>query len=343
MNTARRRSRSRAASLRRTALGVAALALLPAATVQAQPSGPKGNLSVAPKVLEHRLRNDRFEIAAVKDTSGRGIISRTLMDVRRLTLRFPKDHFTTEVKWKPAAHGGEGWDNSPPHEIAAYAVQQLFLDPVDYVVPPTSGRCIDFGTYQPISAHAEPTFPHTQCVFGVLSAWLQNVKIPDDALERSRFSHDPRYAYHFGNVNILAVLIAHRDASRTNFVISTDAKNPHLFSVDNGIAFSAELYNFFGEQFDHVVVGGLPKRTIDRLRKLTPASFDRFGVIEEYGIDSVGILRPRPVSGNADPKASTRVLPDGVQIGLTQDEIDAMKKRWQQLLERVDRGEIPTF
>ncbi len=319
------------------------LAMLVGAASAAQPNGPDGNLPLPPNRLAHRLQHDAFEITKADDTSGRGIISRELMDVRKLTLVFPDDGFTTEAKWKAATAGGEGWDNSPRREIAAYAVQQLFLDPAEYIVPPTVVRCIDFETYRAIAKDPEATFPHTQCVFGALTAWLQHVKTPDAALESERFSRDPRYAYYFGNVNIFAYLIAHRDASVTNFVISTDPDNPQLFSIDNGIAFSGVLYNFFGRQFDKIVVGGLPRRTIDRLRRLTPEAFDRFGVLDELHTDADGVLRSTPPSANANPEVGVRRIANGVQLGLTREEIDGMKARWRQLLERVDRGEVSTF
>jgi len=340
---ARSQTRRSSRMPRRKALAMTVFALLLASASAAQPSGPEGNLPLPPDALEHRLQYGRFEITAVGDTHGRGILSRALMDVHKLTLVFPEDGFSTGAKWRAAPGSGEGWDNSPRREIAAYAVQQLFLDPAEYVVPPTAARCIDLATYGPINSHPQPTFPDTRCVFGVLAAWLQHIETPDDALESERFSRDLRYAYSFGNVNIFTYLIAHRDASVTNFVISTDPNNPQLFSIDNGIAFSGMLYNFFVPQFDHIVVGGLPQRTVDRLRRLTPTDFERLGAIDELRAGADGVLRSVPPSANADPDEGTRLFANGIQLGLTRSEIDAMKRRWHQLLDRIDRGELPTF
>jgi len=56
-----------------------------------------------------------------------------------------------------------------------------------------------------------------------------------------------------------------------------------------------------------------------------------------------GVLRSVPPSANVDPRKGQRTLPDGMQFGLTSEEIDGMKSRRQELLDRVDRGQIGTF
>ena len=68
------------------------------------------------------------------------------------------------------------------------------------------------------------------------------------------------------NLNLLAYLIAHRDARSSNFLMPTDPSNPRVFSIDNGIAFGGVLYNFFTWHFDEIRTGGLPRQSIDRLR-----------------------------------------------------------------------------
>src|SRR5688500_11840023 len=42
------------------------------------------------------------------------------------------------AKWKPSAEMGEGFNNQPRKELAAHELQKLFLEPHEYVVPPTT-------------------------------------------------------------------------------------------------------------------------------------------------------------------------------------------------------------
>jgi hypothetical protein len=304
--------------------------------VAAQPSGPNANIPMPPETLRRRMQDDPFEITAVAPAGG------GVMGASKITMRFLDDSLVAEAKWKAAPQGGDGWNNSPRREVGAYAVQQWFLDSDDYVVPPVAARCIALDVYRPIDAAAAPNLPGTRCVFGLLSAWLSNVQV-EPALQRERFSHDPRYAYHFANLNLLAYLIAHRDARTNNFLMSSDPTNPQVFSVDNGIAFGGVLYNFFTWHFDQIAVGGLPKRSIDRLRNVKPSDLTKLAVLGEFRAGPNGVLRPVLPSATTDARQGARQIPGGIQFGLTTEEIDGIAARLRELLERIDRGEMQTF
>lgn len=312
-----------------------------AATATAQPSGPGGNLPLPAPALQRRLQNDPFEVVATEATTG------GIMKTQKLTLAFP-DGERIDVKWKVAPDGGDGINNSPRRELAAYTVQQFFLDPDDFVVPPVAVRCIPFDVYGEIDhdddddVEVQANLPPARCVFGLLSAWLENVTQPDEAWDRERFSRDPRYAYHFGNLNILTNLIEHRDAKASNFLISKDPKNPQTFSVDNGISFSG-LYNFLTWHYDNIVVGGLPARAVERLRRVTAQDLERLAVLAELQPDADGILRPAPATANTDHTKGVRRVGDGIQIGLTQEEIAGVNERLKKLLEEVKDGKEPVF
>lgn len=322
-------------SMRMLVLGM--LLLLLPEPGRSQPSGPSGNLPLPPETLRGRLQDDDFDIAAAKGAGG------GVMGAEKLTLVFRDDGFRTDVKWKKAPNGGEGWNNSPRREIGAYAVQQLFLEPDDYVVPPVVARCIPLGVYHAVDQFALPNLEDAECVFGALSAWLQNVRQPDRILEPERFSNDPRYAHHFGNLNLLLYVILHKDTQPGNFLVSTDAFNPQMFSIDNGIAFGGVLFNFFHPHYNRLVVGGLPKQSVERLRQLTRTDLDRLGVLAELRADDNRVLRAVAPSANVDPPAPQRPVPNGIQLGLTTEEIDAIETRLQELFARIDRGEIATF
>jgi hypothetical protein len=312
-------------------------ALMPGASA-AQRSGPNGNLPLPPETLRLRLQDDEFEVVGDKYAGG------GVMGAQKVTLKFRRDGFTTEAKWKATPTGGDAWNSSPRREIASYAVQQLFLDPDDYVVPPVAARCIPLDVYKAIDAEAKPNLDHGRCVFGALSAWMQNVKPPDEPiLDEHRFHDDPRYAYYFGNLNLLSYLIKHKDTKPGNILISTDPSNPQLFSVDNGIAFGHTLFNFFALHFNRLVVGGVPKRSIERLRQVTRADLDKLGVVGELRDDGSGVLRSVPASANIHPDQGVRQFADGIQFGLTREEIAAVWERLQAVRERIGHGDLQMF
>jgi hypothetical protein len=313
-------------------LAVAALIARPAA---AQPSGPDGNLPMPAPELQRRMQNEPFEVVDVGQTHG------GIMTTEKVTMVFP-DGTKVKAKWKAAPSEGEGWNNSPRRELAAYTVQQLFLDPDDYIVPPVAVRCIPLDDYGPISKAASPTLPHTKCVLGTLSAWLENVQEPDKSWDPKRFAQDPRFAYHFANLNILTDLIKHRDAKRSNFLISTDALNPQIFSVDNGISFDA-VYNFFTWHFDQIRVGSLPQQTIARLQQVKPEQLERLAVLLELQPDADGILRPAPATPGTNRAEGVRMVGNGIQFGLTTEEIAAINQRMQALLADVRDGKEHVF
>ena len=82
-----------------------------------------------------RFRYDDFVIVD-DDEAGGGV-----MGARKLELRF-SDGKELEAKWKATDAALDGWNNSPRRELGAYAVQELFLDPPDHLVPPLAARCI---------------------------------------------------------------------------------------------------------------------------------------------------------------------------------------------------------
>src|SRR6185436_5177529 len=89
------------------------------------------------------------------------------------------------------------------------------------------------------------------------------------------FARDDRYAYHFGNLNLLHYLTDHRDSRGNNFLMCIDPANPHLFSIDNGIAFGGTLFNFFSWHYNKIRVDRLPRQSIERLRAVTRKDLDR--------------------------------------------------------------------
>jgi hypothetical protein len=55
------------------------------------------------------------------------------------------------------------------------------------------------------------------------------------------------------------------------------------------------------------------------------------------------VLRPVPFSANSDPSRGSRVAEGWLQLGLTEDEIEDIEERLEELLEAVDSGERAVF
>lgn len=282
------------------------------------------------------MRQEPFQITHVAGAGG------GVMGAKKVELTF-RDGVSFDAKWKRGGHGGEGWNNSPRREIAAYLLQQLYLDPDDYLVPPVVARCVPLDVFRPLDDDPSTAFEGTRCAFGTLSGWLRNVTMPEHAFDPERFSNDPRYAYHFANLNLLTYLIDHRDARQNNFLMSKDETNPQVFSIDNGIAFGGVLYNVFTSHLDRIRVGGLPRQSIIRLRRVTAEDWRRLAVVEQLQVDDGGVLRPVPFTPPLDPHEGIRWVAGTLQIGLTDEEIGAVMQRAAALLLEIDQGKIVLF
>ncbi len=318
------------------ALACAGLLVGPLAARAGSPHFP-----IDPAEAERRLRFEPFEIVEAKRTAA-GVAG-----ARRVKLRFEKDGLELWVKWKAAPQDrGDGWNNSPRREVAAYEVQKLFLDPDDYLVPPSVTRCISLETYKPILANAQPTLPKTECVFGVLSLWLEDVTQPDDIYDLELFQKNPSYRFHLGNLNILGILIDHQDGRAANFLRTDeddDDDRIQVFSIDNGIAFGVLIHNFLVPNWNTVRLPGLPRSSIERVRALRDEDFASLGVLAELRVDPAGVLRHVEPGENISTAAGMRRGEGVVQIGLKGAEISAMKRRRDHLLEEVASGRVSLF
>jgi hypothetical protein len=291
-----------------------------------------------PSKAEAMLQTGKFDILQVrKPSSGLG-------GARIFFLGYPDDHLVIKAKWKTSKKGGHGFNNEPRKELATYKTQSLFLTPEEFVVPPTVGRCIPTATIHEKVPKAAETFDGAPCVFGVLSYWLNSVS-PDGVFDASRFDSDPAYRESVANLNLLTYLIDHRDTRPSNFLVSTDPKHPRTFAVDNGLAFSGyrnPIVMFTKTNWAHIIVPALPRKQLDRLRKLTRRDLDTLLTVSQYKVTPDGLVEVPPTAAFSD-SSGVRRQGDGIQLGLTRREVDAMAARLKELLERVDGGKIKVF
>lgn len=296
------------------------------------------NWPAPPGEIERRLAGEPFELRAVDDavagTTG----------ALKLTLFFPKHGDTIAFKWKPVPAGdADGWNNAPRKELAAYALQAWFLDPPNYVVPTAAVRCLPLEMLRSHGVTAEPSLAGMRCVLGVLSVWLEQVTVAKNVIQPSLFASDAQYAANVGRFNLLTYLIEHQDGREGNILASKAPEQRRFFAVDNGIAFGAVIQNWFVPNWNVIRVPAVPHIEIDRLRRVGRAEIDRLGVVAELRADPNGMLAAVTPGPNRDPERGSRVAPGWLQLGLTRSELDELEARLHALLDRVDRGELPTF
>jgi len=315
----------------------------PPAVLCLDPSLADGDFCMPSERVEAMLQTGHFDILSV-ETAPSGF-SRP----KKLTLRFPGDRqrepIVLAAKWKPAPRGGEGFNNVPRKELAAYEFQKLFLDPDEYVVPPTVLLCIPLTRHGAEIADEPPSFPGTDCVFGLAAYWLENVT-SDEARDLDRSRRDEAYRASLAKLNLVTYLIDQRDSREANFLRSTDPQRPRVFSVDNGLAFGGFKNPFavmgFIPDWAQIHVSALPRRQVERLRQITRPDLDRLAVVAQFE-NREGLLIRVPAGEPLDRDEGVRVVGTTVQLGLTRREIDGVEERLRALLGRVDRGEIELF
>ena len=251
------------------------------------------------------------------------------------------DGFFFRIKLKRAAQGGEDYNNQPRYEIAAYLFQKMFLDPAEYVVPPTAGREFSAEAYRQIEDDVRPTFKNTSGVYCLIQYWLDNVTAKN-LFDEERFDSDSLYARHIGNLNIFSYLIRHNDSNEGNFLISTDPANPRVFSVDNEMAFG-NITSERGYEWRNLMVKRFPHKTVERLRKIGKEDLQKtLGVVAQYEIREDQLIAVEPTENLAENKG-IRQTTAVIQLGLTSQEIDGIFERLQDFLWKVDSGEIGTY
>ncbi len=310
------------------------------------------NWPYPPEVIETSLLADlnamNFEIVTDKRTAY------GTSGARSVELKFPNapgERKVIRFKWKDMprkattdATALEAQNDSPRRQIAAYQIQKFFLDPEDYVVPPAFAYCVSLALHDERRAGtSRPTLPDSNCVLGLVQVWLLDVGFDDSLYEETRFVSDPTYAYYLANFNLYTYLIDFGDPKRSNFLVSKDPDRRQIFAPDNDISFGELLRLPLVDGWNVIFVPALRRDSIERLRKLRREDLDQLGVVAQLEKDASGTYRSVPPGENLYPNEGVRVAGDTVQLGLARFEIEAVWKRMQTLLARVDSGEIPLF
>ncbi len=264
-----------------------------------------------------------------------------------LTLGVPdpdsREEIVFKVKWKVAPEGGDGFNNSPRREVGAYALQALFLEPDEYVVPPSLIRCFDEDWHEEHIGDRDETFDDSDCVFGLMAYWMQNVT-GTDALDVGRAKRDPAYREHLAALNILTVLIDHRDSRPANFLMSTDPERPRVFAIDNGIAFAGYIapFQWLVGDWGDMHVPKLLHRHVNALRVITREDLDALAVVAQFEARD-DLYIPAEPTAPLDPDKGVRREGTILQFGLRKDEIDGIERQLRKILEQVDDGDLLLF
>ena len=261
-----------------------------------------------------------------------------------LTLR--RDGVVLRAKWRSFDSGN--LVNEPRKELGAYAVQQLYLSPEDYVIPPTAGHCFPLAEYRArVDATATPSFG-TRCVFGFLSYWLPNAHDVDDAedqgilggdslYDEELFRTDTVYRRSLVNLNVTAFLVHHADAHDAQFLLVKDSGSVRVYTVDNSMAFQS-ITNpmvLFREDWATLRVPLVDTKTRARIAAIDERALQALATVEEYE-DRDGMLTPHAITDpTVQRDAGMRWFGKRLQVGLTQGEIAGVRSRVQELKQRL--------
>ena len=297
-------------------------------------AGSDLNIPVPTEALERQLATEPFRIVTAEISRPKAKGDITLKAEISFSGNPPY-----RVKLRRAEPGAEDFNNRPRYDLAAYELQKLFLEPDEYVVPPTALRMMPVADLLPYVPQARPTFSGSDDMMVVLQYWLEEVKVVADVYDAAMFASDPGYARHVGQMNVLTYLIEHGDANLGNFLASKAAVSPRVFSVDNGVAFA---YNESdrSDAWKYLRVPRLPADTVARLRSLSREDLHRrLGVLAQWRLDG-GHWVAEPPGPNIAAQRGIRRQDGVVQLGLTKSEIDQVGRRIAQLLKHVDEGRV---
>lgn len=287
--------------------------------------------------LEQLLDDAPFTIAAAEISRPRARGDITL----RADLAFPGRE-PLRVKLRKAEPGADTFNNVPRYDLAAYELQKLFLDPGEFVVPPTALRMVPLAEFRKFSPDVQPTFPGADEVLAVVQYWLHDIKVIADVLDPAAFEADPVYARHIGQLNVLTYLVDHRDSNAGNFLVAREPHGARVFSIDHGVAF-ASIDSDRGQLWKDLRVRRLPADAIARLRTVTEADLQaRLGVLAQWQLTDGHYVAVPPGPNRGIARGVRRG--DGiVQMGLTRNEIGDVYRRLRRLLKQVDGGDVATF
>lgn len=297
--------------------------------------------------IEQLLAAEDLHILGMDDPPG------GLQGAKVLTLRgsVGARSVTFRVRWR--AQSTADVINEPRKELAAYAVQKLFLDDDELVAPPTAAYCFALAEYQRFAPDERTSFRGVDCVLGFATYWLEDVKTASSAREDGwvsdhsdstlwdprQFERDPMYRASISKCNLLTHLINHGDAHGGQLLLEQTPRGLRAYVVDSSVAFLSikNPVMLFREDWSRLQVPSLPQRSIARLKSLGRQDLDRLGVVQELELRDGRLLPRKPASPDSPTEAGAiRWSGTHLRIGLTEAEIALVSSRIRDLLARPD-------
>lgn len=294
-----------------------------------------------------RLLDGDLEILSMADTPSGS------QGAKLLTVRAKPSGVVLRIKWRPQSSAD--LINEPRKELAAYAVQRLFLHDDELVAPPTVAHCFPLAAYRAYVPGALGSFDSVECVLGFASLWLEDVQSvsgarkagllgPGDGIWDQRlFEENALYRSSVSKANLLTYLINHGDAHTEQFVIERAPGGLRAYVVDSSIAFLS-IKNpmlLLRQDWSNIQVPKLPAPAVERLAKLGEDDYAQLSCAALL-VRREQRLEPEARSGGACAPDDSAMSWQGEQlrIGLTKLEIALVRTRVTTLLKREDLARL---
>ena len=297
--------------------------------------------------VEHLLDAEPVILGMVDPPSGS-------QGAKVLTLKAsgPRGATVFRAKWRPQSSAD--LINEPRKELAAYAVQRLFLTDDEFVSPPTVAHCFPLSSYRQFAKAEQPTFEVADCVLGFASYWLEDVQSVsaarkhgvldsgDGVWDAARFDRDTLYRESVAKTNLLMFLIEHGDAHDDQFLLEVTPHGARAFVVDNSIAFLSipNPMLLFREDWSNIHVPWLPKRAIERLRRLTDDDYTLLGTVAELELKDRQLVTPSELERAPSDGSAMSWHGSRLRFGLTTKEIALVRSQVGELLARPDLARL---
>lgn len=247
------------------------------------------------------------------------------------------------AKFKPVPGDLDTFNNSPRREIAAYRLQHHFLEPDQFVVPPTVLRCLPIADNAAVIEDLE-AFDESDCALGVVAFWVEDIS-SDDVVDETDWVADPAYRDALGRLNTFTILIGHQDDIGENFYRTLDDDRPRLLSIDNGLsmgAMGANPIQLFSSSWSSAKVPSVPSDVVARLESLDAKALDDLMAVAQVERVGRSWARVEPGPPMTPVTEGVRRTDDVIQLGLTADEVTDIHKRLAHLLGEVRKRDLET-
>lgn len=288
---------------------------------------------------------------------------RGIQDASILTLQtFEGDErIVFRAKWRPQSAAQLDY-SEPRVAIAAYHLQKLLVPSERYVIPPTAGHCFPIANYRAlVDPEADETHVDSRCVWGGLAFWIETAdqisSVDDTDWYDQEGAYDPElyennriYRQALGTVNLLTYLTDNGDAHYQQFLVRPDRRRPHVYLVDNSMGFGAKHNSALeGTEEDWTtILVDLPGDSLNRLFAWTEEDYRQLHSVERHRLTEEGLVDMGSRRVEIDPSWLARQQgfhwdDDILHVGLTQDEIEALRGRVERLRVEAEAERLPVL